>query len=72
MAAATVGTSQEDPTRGNEAAGMGAVADATGEVAATGGHTSLNQIKKSPVIKGADKHSKIIQNTLGKKSSFLF
>ena len=64
MAAATVGTSQEDPTRENEAAEMGAVADATGEVVATGGHTSSESDQKSPVSKGADKHSKIIQNTL--------
>ena len=40
VAAAAAGTFQEDPTLGNEAAEMGAVADATGEVAATGGHIS--------------------------------
>ena len=67
MAAVTAGTSQEDPTRGSEAAEMVAVAGATGEVAATGGHISLNQIKKVKKNKGVGKHSKTAYNTLWNK-----
>ena len=47
---------------------MVAVAGATGEVAATSGHISLNQIKKvKKKKKGVGKHSKTAHNTLWNK-----